>query len=105
MFKFIDQPKGGFKSEETGILFCCQNKYSKSLSWEKNLNFPPKTVNNLFKFSAQDSDLEYLFWRSKNSPVSSDLKPPLVADEYIKRLSIVSSFRHEIALGKYLLSI
>ena len=25
----------------------------------------------------QDSDLEYLFWRSKNSPVSSDLKPPL----------------------------
>jgi hypothetical protein len=31
-----------------------------------------------FKFSSQDSDLEYLFWRSKNPPVSSDLKPPLV---------------------------
>jgi hypothetical protein len=30
-----------------------------------------------FKFSAQDSDLEYLFWRSKTPPVSSDLKPPL----------------------------
>ena len=30
-----------------------------------------------FKFSAQDSDLEYLFWQCKNSPVSSDLKPPL----------------------------
>jgi hypothetical protein len=30
-----------------------------------------------FKFFAQDSDLEYLFWRSKNPPVSSDLKPPL----------------------------
>ena len=30
-----------------------------------------------FKFSAQDSDLEYLFWKSKNPPVSSDLKPPL----------------------------
>ena len=30
-----------------------------------------------FKFSAQDSDLEYLFWRCKNPPVSSDLKPPL----------------------------
>ena len=67
--------KGGFKSEETGEFFRCQNKYSKSLSWAENLNFPPKTVNNLFKFSAQDSDLEYLFWRSKNSPVSSDLKP------------------------------
>ena len=37
----------------------------------------PKSVNNLFKFSAQDSDLEYLFWRSKNPSVSSDLKPPL----------------------------
>jgi hypothetical protein len=30
-----------------------------------------------FKFSAQDSGLEYLCWRCKNSPVSSDLKPPL----------------------------
>jgi hypothetical protein len=30
-----------------------------------------------FEFSAQDSDLEYLLWRSKNPPVSSDLKPPL----------------------------
>ena len=30
-----------------------------------------------FEFFAQDSDLEYLFWRSKNSPLSSDLKPPL----------------------------
>ena len=30
-----------------------------------------------FKFSAQDSDFEYLFWRGKNPPVSSDLKPPL----------------------------
>ena len=27
-----------------------------------------------FKFSAQDSELEYLCWRCKNSPVSSDLK-------------------------------
>ena len=31
-----------------------------------------------FKISAQDSDLEYSCWRCKNSPVSSDLKPPLV---------------------------
>jgi hypothetical protein len=35
-----------------------------------------------FKFSAQDSDLEYLFWQRKNSQVSSDLKPPL--DEFYK---------------------
>ena len=68
--------KGGFKSEEIGGFLLLQIKYSKSLSWAKKLNFPPKTVNNLFKFSAQDSDLEYLFWRRKNSPVSSNLKPP-----------------------------
>ena len=54
-----DQAKGGFKSEDTGEFFHCQHKYSKSLSWAENLNFPPKTLNNLFKFSAQDSDLEY----------------------------------------------
>ena len=53
------------------------NIYSKSLSWAENLNFPPKTVNSLFKFSAQNSDLEYLFWKCKKFPVSSDLKPPL----------------------------
>jgi hypothetical protein len=35
-----------------------------------------------FKFSAQDSDLEYLFWQCKNHPVSSDLKPPLVKVDY-----------------------
>ena len=70
--------KGCFKSEETRGFLPLQDKYSKSLSWAENLNFPPKTVNNLFKFSAQDSDLEYLFWQRKNSSVSSDLKPPLV---------------------------
>ena len=47
-----------FKSEDTGELLHLQSKYSKSLAWAENLNFPPKTVNNLFKFSAQDSDLE-----------------------------------------------
>ena len=34
-----------------------------------------------FKFSAQDSDSEYLFWQRKNSPVSSNLKPPLARRE------------------------
>ena len=42
-----------------------QHKYSKSLSWAENLNFPPKTVYKLFKFSAQDSYLKYLCWRHK----------------------------------------
>ena len=65
--------KTGLKSEDTEEFLHLQHKYSKSLSWAENLNFPPKTVNNLFKFSPQDSDLEYLCWRYKNSPVSSDL--------------------------------
>ena len=36
-----------------------QKKYSKSLSWTWNLNFPPIRVNNKFKLQAQDSNLEY----------------------------------------------
>ena len=55
--------KVGFFSESAMCFSHCQNKYSKSLSWTWNLNFPPITVDNLFKFQAQDSDLEYLFWQ------------------------------------------
>ena len=33
--------------------------------------------NKLFKFSTQDSDLEYSSWQCKKSLVSSDFKPPL----------------------------
>merc|ERR1712051_140364 len=44
-----------------------------------------------FKLSAQDSDLEYLCWRCKNSPVSSDLKSPLREKTRLKRLLILSS--------------
>ena len=78
--------KGGFKSEDTGEFLHLQLRYSKSLSWVENLNFPPKTANNFFKFSAQDSDLEYLCWRRKNFPVASDLKQPL-AHTHKKRVT------------------
>ena len=78
----IPTTKGGFKSEDTGDFFCCQNKYSKSLSWAENLNKLFTFLGGKFKFSAQDSDLEYLFRQGKNSPVSSDLKPPLVLGMY-----------------------
>ena len=70
--------KGGFKSEDTGKCLHLQHKYSKSLSCVENLNQLFTVSGGKFKFSAQDSDLEYLCWRCKNSPVSSDLKPPLV---------------------------
>ena len=64
-------------SEDTGGFLHCQNKYSKSLSWAENLNKLFTVLGGKFNFSAQDSDLEYLFWQRKNSQVSSDLKPPL----------------------------
>ena len=51
--------KGGFKSEETGGFLLLQNKYSKSLSWAENLNKLFTALGGKFKFSAQDSDLEY----------------------------------------------
>ena len=69
------------------------------------MNLLPKTVNNLFKFSAQDSDLEYLCWRRKNCPVSSDLKPPLVSafrlkvvQHKLKAHSITSYSARDISL-------
>ena len=39
-----------------------KRNYSKSLSWRWNLNFSPITVNNKFKFKAEDSNLEYFFF-------------------------------------------
>ena len=69
----IVRPKGGFKSEDTGGFLLLQNKYSKALSWAENLNKLFTDLGVKFKFSAQDSDLEYLFRRSKDPPVSSDI--------------------------------
>ena len=69
--------KGGFKSEDTGNFLRLQQKYSKSVSSAENLNKLFTFLGGKFKFSAQDSDLEYLCWRPKNFPVSSDLKPAL----------------------------
>ena len=52
-------------------------------------NHYPENFNKLFTFlggkfklSAQDSDLEFLCWRCKKSPVSSDLKPPLEINRF-----------------------
>ena len=73
--------KGGSKSEDTGKILRLQHKYSKSLSWAENLNFPHKTVNNFFKFSAKDNDLEHLSTYVGVVKILqfSDLKSPLVS--------------------------
>ena len=70
--------KVGFKSEDTAGFLLLQNRYSKSLSWAENLNELFTDLGGKFKFSAQDRNLEYIFWKSKNIPVSSEIIPPLI---------------------------
>ena len=53
--------KGGF-FQKVWCVFQFSKKYSKLLSWTWNLNFPPITVNNKFKFQAQDGNLEYFYF-------------------------------------------
>ena len=48
------------------------------LSNLQNLNPLSIIVNNLFKCQAQDSDLEYLFWRFEKHITPSEKKSPLV---------------------------
>ena len=85
--------KGGFYSEDTGEFLHCQNKYSKSLSWAENLNKLFNVLGGKFKFFAQDSDLEYLFWRCKNPPVSSELKSSLRYGIIIIQFILSSNYR------------
>ena len=59
--------KGSFFSESAMCLSNLQNKYYKSLSWTWNLNFPPITVKNLFKFQAQDRIWNIYFGNLKNT--------------------------------------
>ena len=61
----VTPAKSGFFSESAMCFLnlpITKKKYSKKLSWTWNLNFPPKTVNNKFKFQAQDSFLEYFYF-------------------------------------------
>ena len=91
-------------SEDTGEFLLLQNKYSKLLSWAENLNKLFPVLGGKFKFSAQDSYLEYLFWRSKNPPVSSDLKPPLDSRPEIHQifaLLFLENLRHQKVILKW----
>ena len=73
----IGLPKGGFKSEEVKNFLIANinipNHYPEQKIWISCLLF----LVSKFEFSAQDSDLEYLFGQQKISPVSSDFQPPL----------------------------
>ena len=68
----ISTAKDGFKSEDTRKFLHCRHKYSKSLSSAENLNFRPKTVNNLFKFYKECSGLKVepnMFNGDKKNPL------------------------------------
>ena len=64
--------KSGFQLEDIEGFF--KKIHYKSLSWAENLNKLFTVLGGKFKFSAQDSDLEYLFWEPKFFQVSSELK-------------------------------
>ena len=61
-------------SEHTGRVLLFHDKYSKLLSWAKNLNKLFTVMGGKFKFSAQDRDF---YGEVKNLPVPSDIIPPL----------------------------
>ena len=69
--------KGGLTSEGILTLVPLPTKSVKSPSWTESLNFLPIQVNNLFKFSAQDSNLAHLFGNGTKVKIPSDIKLPL----------------------------
>ena len=72
-----------------GRIFTCPKKYSKCLSWAKNLNKLFTVLGGEFKFSAQDRDLEYFFGEVNILPYLLTLKPTLV---WIKVFGMICIF-------------
>ena len=71
--------KGFLLSEGIFSLAPLLTKSAKSLPWAENLNFPPiLKVNNLFKFSAQASDLVPFVAYGTQDKIPSEIKPPLM---------------------------
>ena len=58
-------------------------KGAKSLPKTEHLNFPPFSVNNLFKFSAKGRDLAPFIGNGTKVKVPNELKPPLSRDHFI----------------------
>ena len=91
LFK-LKQLKLAFFSESAMCFSNLPKKiYTKSLSWTWNLNLPLITVNNLFKFQAQNSDLFWKFWKTN---CTFWKKPPLVramldSSESIQKFKII----------------
>ena len=73
--------KGSLISEGIFTLFSLPTKGAKSHPWTESLNFPPFTVNNLFKFSAQGRDLAPFFGNGIKVKIPSEIKPPLYSTD------------------------
>ena len=72
-------------------------KVAKSLPWAEYLIFPPIAVNNLFKFSAQGSNLTPFIGNGTKFQIPSEIKPPLT-----KNLLAYDILRLHIYLGTYI---
>ena len=62
MLEKFSNTKDGFKSEDTEEFFVAKINIPNHYPEQK---IQISRLNNLFKFSAKDSDLEYLFWQQK----------------------------------------
>ena len=69
--------KGGLISEGILTLVPLLTKSAKSLPQAEISNFPPFSVNILFKFSVQGRDLALVFGNGTKFKISSEIKPPL----------------------------
>ena len=90
-------PKGGFNSEDTEKSLPLQHKYSISLSLAENLNKLFTVLGGKFKFSAQDSNLEYL---SLGVLISLF---PMPATEAIETIFKEFDCKYQLILKKYII--
>ena len=71
------QTKSGLISKGILILDPFPTKGAESLPWAENLNFLLLTVNNVFKFSAQGSNLTPFIGNGTKVKIPSEIEPPL----------------------------
>ena len=65
---------------------------TKGAKWAENLNFLPITVNNLFKFSAQGSNLAPFIGNGTKVQIPSEIKPP-----FLKQKNLLTCLWHTSA--------
>ena len=70
--------KGGLISESILTLVPLPTKGAESLPWEEKSNFPPFSVNNLLKFSAQGSDLAPFVGNGTKPKIPFEIKQELL---------------------------